>query len=186
MSKENTASARFVGGMEPMSGVIDNSQAFGLLKVQIDQRSRNLKAFKEPNNNPNPTLKDSGFGLFPIPRQQLVDPKSMPTFSPLQEWEGYVTEICDETFIAHLVDLTARKTRAEEQIEIELDEISDDDRELLRPGAIFRWSIGYQKHHGTKKKVSQIVFRRLPAWIRSELEAAKNEANELAASIHWE
>jgi hypothetical protein len=112
-----------------------------------------------------------------------------PTISlqPLQEWEGYVTEIGPETFTGRLVDVTARRKTEEEMADFPICDLSDDDRELLAPGAIFRWVIGYQRSKGgTKRRVSQITFRRLPGWTRKDLARAKDIAAELSREISWE
>lgn len=114
------------------------------------------------------------------------DPNYVVTFSPIQEWEGYVAEILDDTFTGHLVDKTAGKKLPEEAIDFQIDELSDDNKKLLREGAIFRWSIGYQKIHGTKRKVSEIVFRRLPALTKKDIKSAEARATVLSESLDWE
>jgi len=106
---------------------------------------------------------------------------------PLQEWEGYVTAVRDDGFSAYLVDLTAGDELPSEEADISLDEVSDPDRRLLREGAVFRWTIGYEKSiGGTKKRISQIVFRRLPQWTKKEIKSADQAAKELLAGITWE
>jgi hypothetical protein len=102
------------------------------------------------------------------------------TFSPVQEWEGYVRAFGPDSMSADLVDVTAYGKRITQQAEIPLEELSDNDREKLRIGAIFRWSIGYQRTpRGTKMRVSNIVFRDLPRWTQKELREASEEAAEL-------
>jgi hypothetical protein len=118
-----------------------------------------------------------------IPNIVNRDPNYVVTFSPLQEWEGYVAYIDNNTFTGHLVDKTAGKKLAEETIDFQIDELSDDNKKLLREGAIFRWSIGYQKVHGTKRKVSEIVFRRLPALTKKDIESADIRATILSESL---
>ena len=72
-------------------------------------------------------------------------------------------EINGDEFVAALVDLTANSSHEEEEAIIPLTEIADDDAAALRVGAIFRWVIGYERSRsGTKRRVSQIVFRDLP------------------------
>ena len=112
-----------------------------------------------------------------------------PTISlqALQEWEGYVTTIGKETFTGRLVDVTAGRKIEEEVADFPIGDLSDDERELLGPGAVFRWVIGYQRSKGgTKRRVSQITFRRLPAWTRKDFEQAKATAAELSREISWE
>ena len=61
------------------------------------------------------------------------------------------------------MDLTASSLQEEEEATIPLEEIAEDDFIRLIPGSIFRWVIGYERSQGgTKRRVSQIVFRDLP------------------------
>ena len=101
------------------------------------------------------------------------------TFHALQEWEGHVLEISGNEFVAALVDLTAGSSHEEEEAIIPLTEISDHDAATLRAGAIFRWVIGYERSRsGTKKRVSQIVFRDLPRITDRDLQQGKEWARE--------
>ncbi len=104
----------------------------------------------------------------------------LPSLHALQEWEGYVTEINDSEFVANLLDITAGDTFAGEEVVIPLDEISEADVARMRTGSIFRWVIGYERApSGSKRRVSQIVFRNLPAFTRKDLQ----EAEEWAAKM---
>jgi FixJ family two-component response regulator len=102
------------------------------------------------------------------------------TFSPLQEWEGYVRGIGPESISVDLVDITANAKNITEQAKIPLVELSDADRQKLRIGGVFRWSIGYQRTtSGTKMRVSNIAFRDLPRWTQKDIREAREEAGKL-------
>jgi hypothetical protein len=108
------------------------------------------------------------------------------SLEPLQEWEGYVSEIGEETFTARLLDITLDGKYEEEIADFPISDLSDADRELLKPGAVFRWVIGYQRSiGGTKRRVSQLTFRRLPAWTKKDLSDAARKAGHLSQSIEW-
>ncbi len=104
---------------------------------------------------------------------------------PLQKWEGAVLEVDDTTFRVRLVDLTGE--RPEEEMELEKDELSDFDLDLLEPGAIFYWTIGYRRElpRGARERVSLIRFRRFPAWSRRELASAHKRAEEARRELGW-
>jgi hypothetical protein len=105
-------------------------------------------------------------------------------FVSLQKWEGVVLGVGHDSFLARLVDLTLGSP--EEEGEFCLDDISEEDRPLLKLGAIFYWNIGYHDSRtGQRRKVSEIRFRRLPAWTMKEIEAAKREATRLRDLIGW-
>jgi hypothetical protein len=102
------------------------------------------------------------------------------TFSPIQEWEGYVRAIGPDTISADLVDITALERSITEQAEIPLDELSETAIKKLRIGSIFRWAIGYQRSpSGTKMRVSNIAFRDLPRWTQKDLREARDDALRL-------
>jgi hypothetical protein len=122
---------------------------------------------------------------------RAVFPPTIPTpalsLQPLQEWEGYVTEVRGDLFTARLTDLSAARKIEEESAEFPIDDLSDDDQKLLHIGAIFRWIIGYQRSSdGTKRRVSQVTFRRLPAWTSKDLNHARARATEFVDQIIWD
>ena len=113
-------------------------------------------------------------------------PLSKPTASlhALQEWEGYVTEIKDTDFTANLLDVTAGEKYAGEVAVIPLEEISEADAARISTGSVFRWVIGYERApSGNKRRVSQIVFRDLPAFTKRDLQDAEGWAGEMMAGF---
>ena len=103
------------------------------------------------------------------------------SFHLLQEWEGYVIEIGEDDFTVRLLDLTAGSSHEEEEAVIPLSEISEDDLNRLRLGSIFRWVIGYERSaSGTKRRVSQIVFRDLPVVTKQDIAEGEEWARRVA------
>ena len=106
------------------------------------------------------------------------------SFHALQEWEGYVVDVRETEFVARLVDITASASHEGEEATFPRAELSDGDDAKLCDGSIFRWVIGYERSPaGTKKRVSQIVFRDLPALTRSDLRDGEAWAREMAESL---
>ncbi len=117
--------------------------------------------------------------LPPLPRRTPTA-----TLHALQEWEGYVVEVGEADFVARLIDLTAGADHEEEEAVIPIAELSDDDAGKMREGSIFRWVIGYERSPaGTKKRVSQIVFRDLPTMTEADLRAGAAWAREMVRSF---
>ena len=115
----------------------------------------------------------------PIQRWPLV------TLHAQQEWEGYVVEIREFDFVANLIDLTAKAVVEEEEAIIPLEELSDYDQEKLEVGSIFRWVIGYEHSpSGTKRRVSHIVFRDLPAISETDLKESAAWALEASRLLN--
>jgi len=113
--------------------------------------------------------------------------KSSPTqdrFILLQKWEGTVIEVCRDSFIARLVDLTERGP--DEEAEFDVDEVSVADRPLIEAGSVFYWSMGYtDTAGGQRRRMSTIRFRRLPMWTSKELEDAKIRAVKTRELLEW-
>ena len=107
-----------------------------------------------------------------------------PAFHALQEWEGYVLEIDGDKFVARLVDLTAGASHEEEEATIPVAELSETDAAALREGGIFRWVIGYQVDpSGTKKPVSQLVFRDLPRFTERDIQKGRKWARDTLRAL---
>lgn len=108
------------------------------------------------------------------------------TFHALQEWEGHVLDVGKEEFGARLIDLTAGGTHEGEEATIPRQDVSDHDAKKLRVGAIFRcWVIGYERTAGgSRRRVSQIVFRDLPAVTESDLRAGREWTANMFKSLN--
>ena len=108
----------------------------------------------------------------------------MATFHALQEWEGYVVDIEDGTFVARLVDLTAGHSHESEEAIIPMAEVSEYDASRMVVGSIFRWVLGYERSpEGTRKRVSQIVFRDLPKMTTGDFSDGREWARKVASAL---
>ena len=146
------------------------------------ERTDLLPGFDEPNRQQRHTMLETGNR----PRQPLRFPvcaePSPPaeTLYPLQEWEGYVTEIRRKTFVARLLDLTAGESLPHETAWIPLAQVSERDAGRMRPGSVFRWVIGRRRDTaGTRRLVSVIVFRDLPVMTEAKLRDAEKWADKM-------
>jgi hypothetical protein len=83
----------------------------------------------------------------------------------LQRFECYVEAVGHDVVTARLID----KTGASPNLiaEVLREEIPDADQDVLDVGATFYWSIGYSfEAGGTKRRFSEIRFKRTPRWNR--------------------
>ena len=103
-------------------------------------------------------------------------------FAQEQVFEGTVISVnpADGTFTARLVDLTSQSP--DEEGEFALDELNGDEH-LAVPGALFTWAVGLQTRGTTKQRVSDIRFRRLPAFTQAAIQKAQTEAVQLAEAL---
>ena len=89
----------------------------------------------------------------------------------LQQFEGLVTEIMDDTFGARLTAIIGERVGDELWAEIYTDKVPKDDRDLVVLGGCFTWSITEME--------STFEFLRLPPWTQEELDAAKKPGKDL-------
>ena len=182
---------------ERVDAQVDRSNSDAPLPAEVLKVSVNGAVLREPSADarglaPNassrqaPTGREQELGariigLPPVPAR----PALRASFHALQEWEGYVADVGETEFVARLVDLTARGSHEEEEAVIPRAELSDGDNARMRVGSIFRWVIGYERSPaGTKKRVSQIVFRDLPALTKSDLRDGESWARKMARSLN--
>ena len=137
----------------------------------------------------------SGFTYSSTNKSQLIEPKNAPVFFletkplkeraiALQKWRGIVEEVEQDHFKAKLINLTDRAY--DEYGEIYYDEITQEDIELIEPGAIFYWSIGYShSSSGQRTRFSEIRFKRLPVWDEKDIELAEQNAERISEFIEW-
>lgn len=102
-----------------------------------------------------------------------------------QVWEGTVTEISDNGFIAILADKTNPASPQERaSFDFDLTEVSHDDRELVAPGSSFYWVIGTEESAaGQVTNVSRLQFRRLPVWTEQRLSRSADRAELIWRSL---
>lgn len=135
-----------------------------------------------------PSTDISARDVVPTPQTASVQEskRARAIFLPLQEWEGTVIRLLDDAFVGSMVDLSEKEKGFQDEAEFPLSDLPPDAQPLLKVGAIFRWSIGYSIVDGTRYRASKIVFRRMPAWTRRDLETAARYASDLSNSVTWE
>lgn len=88
--------------------------------------------------------------------------KSPYRFRTEQEWVGRVDGLDGEYFAATLQD-RRNPDSAETHTELRLEAVSPAERQLIQPGAMFYWILGYEDtNDGTRSYVSRIRCQRTP------------------------
>jgi len=184
-----TLNSSFEDSSIPLTGVHSARKEPVLLDIANAYRRRQ----ERPEDGlpvPNPTgIFQPDLPIQDIERLPSVEdtgklPKS--SYDPLQEWEGYVLDINSDSFTATLYDVTVDRGLADEEAEFPLDELSESDKHLLKPGAVFRWLIGYRIKASGKERTSRLVFRDLPRWTKNDYIRLEGKAQEISNSLTWE
>jgi len=104
-------------------------------------------------------------------------------FLLLQQWEGCVLEVGQDSFLSVVYDQTNPENSPEE-VRLLIDDIPPAELPLLAPGAVFYWSIGYNDmSNGQRLRSSVISFRRLPAWGEKDISRIKKRSAQLASFL---
>lgn len=102
----------------------------------------------------------------------------------LSKWQGRVREVKEELVCVDLFDLI--NTDIVETAEFEWGEISDRDRELVRPGAEFYWYVLCHDHpNGDRTHESRIWFRRSGRMTKEEFVESLRRADDVWESFGW-
>lgn len=101
----------------------------------------------------------------------------------LQIWEGRVDSVDDNTeeMVAQLVDKTG--TSDAHVATISLEWVAQQDRELVKPGAVFYLTQSKYIRNGTVKNEQELRFRRLPNWTARAVKEIYNEADRMLAVL---
>ena len=114
-----------------------------------------------------------------------VAPLDRDRFDVLQKFEGTVVSLTGDSFVARLEDKT--NPGPEEEAEIPLAEVMPGDRELVKPGAVFYWVIGYRRTvHGQLSRSSVIRFQRMPPWSSADAERSTEAAKTFLSFLDLE
>ena len=103
------------------------------------------------------------------------------SFVLLQKWQGTVLEVQTDTFIARLEDLT--QANPQEEAEFLVDEISEDDHDLIVPGAIFYWHRGRQRRGGADRQSHRVEIDKAPTSNEAEISIFSPGRGEIIVSL---
>lgn len=121
-------------------------------------------------NELNPRPGSTTFATNAIPRSGAYEEKD--------SREGVVLRLAGNLVHVRLTDPS--RTRNDEDAEFLVADVSTFDRDLLKPGATFYWTVGtWRSTIGAACLISQIRFRRLPNWSANYLEQATIRAEQL-------
>lgn len=93
-------------------------------------------------------------------------------------------QIVDENnryFVANVINMGDQDDRYEAKFD--LDEVSSADIQLVRPGAMFYWTVGREITNGTERNISQILFRRMASIGKKQMRKIADNAKNKAESI---
>jgi len=103
---------------------------------------------------------------------------------PLQIWEGTVVDV-DESAQTMQVELNAKLGRMPRHIaEISLEWVSEQDRDLVCPGAVFYLTLFKRtRRGGSIENAQELRFRRRPSWSAAQIAKVESDAELLLSKM---
>lgn len=121
--------------------------------------------------------------IAPPPASAVVPREVSADSVPMQVWEGTVIEV-DQAIGEMRVVLDAKLGQmSRHTADIELQWVSEQDRDLVRPGAVFYLTLYKQTRRGSIANAQELRFRRLPAWSADQIRQIKQEAASMMSKM---
>lgn len=106
-------------------------------------------------------------------------------FEVVRNWEGVVTAVDHSVFYGAVRDTSDIVQVPEDELEIEFDSVAEGDRDLVREGAVFYFTVGNRRVRGGSREIStRIVFRRMPRWSLRDIERAESATTDLYEKLN--
>lgn len=102
--------------------------------------------------------------------------------APIEMWEGEVKSVDATLKTMHVYLRSKIGHTADHSAEIDLEYVAEQDKDLVRPGAVFYWTIFKTTNTGSVWNSQELRFRRRPNWSQAQLDRLKSEASSLFQS----
>lgn len=116
----------------------------------------------------------------PIP---LLRPPTSADSTPLQIWEGTVLKLDHAAGVMHVL-LNAKMGQVpRHSADIDLEWVSDQDKDLVQPGAVFYLTLFKRTRRGSIENSQELRFRRRPSWSSTQLKRIEDDSSKLLAKM---
>lgn len=128
-------------------------------------------------------IPDDLFDVFPPPSVFALSPGEIVRSSLIQTWEGTVVRVDGESHTME-VRLNAKIGQVPEHAgEIDLQWVSEQDKDLVQPGAIFYLTLSRRVKRGGIENNQELRFRRLPSWTKRQVAQVERDACMLLSKM---
>ena len=117
------------------------------------------------------------------PPQTIFDHSEDIDATVIQLWEGRVLDVDFQNEIMHVLLTAKMGSISEHTAEIEFQWISQQDTDLITPGAVFYLTLYKQTRHGSIKNCQELRFRRRPAWTKQQVQKIYADADFILSKM---
>ena len=136
------------------------------------------------NNSIDPYLPGLEMNRGTVAPRRAVKPASLVQESTiLQLWEGEVLEIDNEQQTMRVVLKSMIGGASPHAGEIDLSLVSEQDLELVKPGAVFYLTLSNRIRSSSIKNEQELRFRRLPSWSKAQVTRLGVAADRLLSKM---
>lgn len=158
-------------GLHPVAKLKQQTTAFEFGQTPNLNDQDNIQAITQLNEKPF----DSP--LVNFPQFEAIDS------SPLQIWEGKVLEVDHDNGLMQVLLSAKLNPMLPHTGEIELQWVSEQDKDLVCPGAIFYLTLFKRIKRGGIENAQELRFRRLPSWTKQQVVQVEQEASMLLSKM---
>lgn len=128
------------------------------------------------------TTDEEPLSRFSPPRRALPPTANADT-TPLQIWEGTVVEVDNPARVMRVSLEAKMEPIPRHMAEIDLEWVTEQDQDLVRPGAVFYLTLFKRTKRGSVENAQELRFRRRPAWSSGQLQQIEHDAAMLLAKM---
>lgn len=103
--------------------------------------------------------------------------------TPLQIWEGTVIKVDHAEGVMHVLLDAKMGQEPRHAADIDLEWVSDQDEDLVIPGAVFYLTLFKRTKRGSIENSQELRFRRRPSWSPKQLKLVDEYASKLVAKM---
>lgn len=177
--------ARMIRGSFLTSDLVSGRQGGARAAKPVVQQIRGTTAVSDPHVSDDTALtrSDAPQRTFSAPIVNAAASREVHADStPWQIWEGTVCEVNRSAGVMQVV-LDAKIGQVPRHTgEIDLDSVSAQDQDLVRPGAVFYLTL-YKRTLPSVENVEELRFRRRPSWSAAQLKRVEEDASMILSKM---
>jgi len=143
---------------------------------------------KEEEDKKNPEISQSDLNYdksIPDLKNFFIQKGNTDRFMETVSWQGYIESISEKEKAIYGRMRELYKNGTDESVEFDFNDVSDDDKELVKIGAIFYYSIGYALRKGQRIKMAILRFKRNVKFSGLDVDNITGNAHRLSLGVNW-
>jgi hypothetical protein len=103
--------------------------------------------------------------------------------APIEIFEGVVQFVDSHAGVMHVTLNAKTRVVPDHAAEIAMRWVNEQDKPLVKPGAVFYLSLYRERRGKTVRNTEEIRFRRLPSWTKAQMRGVRQDAQKLLGKL---